>query len=268
MKRAFFFVGNKRSGTSLLVRLLNLHPEVFCSHESDIAWILYSMFRDPDAHSLPTLGDKGWIEPHLRDDYYGMRCTLESVGGGFLDGRGVLAHDPVETFFQVQANLMEQGSKIQDTFDKPDAWLIGDKKPVQCADPDVRRWIDETFEDVRYLHVVRHPRNCISSMHELGLVPWWENALELVEQMWADHERWALSIPSSRRLTLRYEDLVDSPERSMGSVFRFLGVDAMSTDMIGEVQREVKPQNNRTLVDIPYTQPVRLLMETYGYEAT
>ena len=28
-----FFIGNKRSGTSLLVRLMNLHPEVFVTHE-------------------------------------------------------------------------------------------------------------------------------------------------------------------------------------------------------------------------------------------
>ena len=34
--KTVFVVGNKRSGTSLLVRLLNAHPGVYVSHESDI----------------------------------------------------------------------------------------------------------------------------------------------------------------------------------------------------------------------------------------
>jgi len=36
MTRPLFLVGNKRSGTSQLVRLLNLHPKIFVAHESDV----------------------------------------------------------------------------------------------------------------------------------------------------------------------------------------------------------------------------------------
>src|SRR5947209_8001096 len=46
MPRQVFLMGNKRSGTSLLVRLLNLHPEVFASHESDILWILFQARKE------------------------------------------------------------------------------------------------------------------------------------------------------------------------------------------------------------------------------
>jgi hypothetical protein len=44
MSYPLFIVGNKRSETSQLVRILNLHPQVFEYHESDISWILYQFY--------------------------------------------------------------------------------------------------------------------------------------------------------------------------------------------------------------------------------
>ena len=40
-----FIIGNKRWGTSQLVRMLNLHPLMFVSDESDISWILYQFYN-------------------------------------------------------------------------------------------------------------------------------------------------------------------------------------------------------------------------------
>ena len=39
--KPLFIMGNKRSGSTLMTDLLNSHANVFVSHESDIAWILY-----------------------------------------------------------------------------------------------------------------------------------------------------------------------------------------------------------------------------------
>ena len=39
--KPLFIIGNKRSGTTLVTDLLNSHPNVFVSHEADIAWILF-----------------------------------------------------------------------------------------------------------------------------------------------------------------------------------------------------------------------------------
>jgi hypothetical protein len=71
MIRPLFIIGNKRSGTSQLLRVLNLHPRVFVSHESDIAWILYQFHR-----GQPFRG-------HAWDSDRGMRLTLE-IGGHLL----------------------------------------------------------------------------------------------------------------------------------------------------------------------------------------
>lgn len=48
--RPLFIIGNKRSGSTLMTDLPNVHPRVFVSHESDIAWILYQAREGwPDA---------------------------------------------------------------------------------------------------------------------------------------------------------------------------------------------------------------------------
>lgn len=39
--KPLFIMGNKRSGSTLMTDLLISHANVFVSHESDIAWILY-----------------------------------------------------------------------------------------------------------------------------------------------------------------------------------------------------------------------------------
>jgi LPS sulfotransferase NodH len=46
-----FVIGSKRSGSTLAVNLLNAHPRVFASHESDSLWILYQARNGPPATS-------------------------------------------------------------------------------------------------------------------------------------------------------------------------------------------------------------------------
>ena len=42
--RHVFVLGNKRSGTSLLTGLINFHPQVFLSYETDAVWMIYRLY--------------------------------------------------------------------------------------------------------------------------------------------------------------------------------------------------------------------------------
>jgi len=53
MTKAVFIVGNKRSGSTQLMALLNLHPNIFVSNESDIIWILYRFHNNQDIVPYP-----------------------------------------------------------------------------------------------------------------------------------------------------------------------------------------------------------------------
>jgi hypothetical protein len=112
MTRPLFIIGNKRSGTSQLVRLLNLHPQVFVSHESDIIWILYQFH-----HGLP-------FRAHPWDSDKGMRLTLQLCGHWLRRGQS-----PRQNALAVQCALMEAGSPWLPPQKKTNLLWIGDKKP-------------------------------------------------------------------------------------------------------------------------------------------
>ena len=65
--KPLFIIGNKRSGSTLTTDLLNSHPNIFVSHESDIAWIL---FQAND-------GKPERYKPHPLDSTLMMSSTLE-----------------------------------------------------------------------------------------------------------------------------------------------------------------------------------------------
>ena len=68
--RPLFLVGSKRSGSTLLANLLNVHSQVFVTHEADPAWILYQLFS---GRSKP-------LERYADDDAKGMIASLEECG--------------------------------------------------------------------------------------------------------------------------------------------------------------------------------------------
>ena len=140
MIRPVFIVGNKRSGTSQLVRVLNLHPQVFVSHESDIIWALWQFARGEP------------FQAHPWDSDVGLRHTLETCGHLFRREQS-----PCENFLAVQQRLMEIGTPFLPPQKKTEVLWIGDKKPFQHTDPQVLDFIIEHFPDAHFLHIVRHP---------------------------------------------------------------------------------------------------------------
>ena len=78
--RPLFIIGNKRSGTSQLVRILNLHPEIFIAHESDIIWILHQFYRqEPFDYSIYTLASPDVRVPrHVERPTFVWKSRLKS----------------------------------------------------------------------------------------------------------------------------------------------------------------------------------------------
>jgi hypothetical protein len=107
MIRPLFLVGNKRSGTTQLVGVLNLHPQIFVSHESDVAWILYQF------HTEQTFRGHPW------DSQRGMWVTLKNAGHLLRSEAS-----PRENFIAVQMAAMEAGNPWQGRQRKTDLQWI------------------------------------------------------------------------------------------------------------------------------------------------
>lgn len=102
----------------------------------------------------------------------------------------------------------------------------------------IARFLADLYPEARFLLLVRHPEDCIASARAtssfglakglLGEVGGPEQFLRIWAELAADFlDDWG----DLHRLSLRYEDLVASPEETLASVGRFLGIPPGSFDL-------------------------------------
>jgi Sulfotransferase family len=228
--RPLFIIGNKRSGTSQLVRLLNLHPRVFVSHESDIVWALDQFSRERPFQAHPWDSDRG------------LRHTLEICGDLFRRERGAR-----ENFMAIQQRLMEAGTPFLPPQKKAGLDWIGDKKPFQHTDPQLLAFILEHFPDAHFLHIVRHPFEVAMSSARFNETAngdfWLGLSLEEKVARWTFHEQQVLRLRGKlpdRVHSLRYEDLCRRTEEELARVFQFLDLTA-DPAALREAARQTRP---------------------------
>jgi hypothetical protein len=193
--RVVFVEGAPRSGTTLLISLLAVHPEIAAivgeSHLFDRG--VRCLF---DNHEL-TDTDHTYLANYL------SREDLRDAVRDLCDRVLVTMHDRV----------------------KPEASLVAEKTPARrdgYAQALSRKL--ECYPDARYLHVVRDREQVVRS---LGRAPWargtdadfaehWRSAVETARATLGGHGGY-LEIP--------YGDLAADPSAAMAGVFEWLGVD-------------------------------------------
>jgi hypothetical protein len=147
----FFIIGNGKSGTTWLMRLLNFHPEVLCRGEG-------------------RLFEKDWHRPDLRD-------TETNTPPRSL--YGALYHSE-DLRLWVQRSVWSKSGEMEDYFDKLSGLaieyflerelaktskkLVGDKTPT--TSPDVIKEIHRLCPGSKVIHIIRDGRDIeVSWMH-------------------------------------------------------------------------------------------------------
>jgi hypothetical protein len=274
--KPLFIIGSKRSGSSFLVDVLNQHPQVFITHESDVIWILYQIYRDiPDRfHTYPL------------DEGKGMWATLDECSEilGSIPSNTSGERTIFQTFYRMLAHINEHGRGKRDhprMWDYPQkkknlAWL-GDKKPVQYSDPEIQSFLNDVFPEAHYIHLIRNPTFVVASMMEAAetwndpAVPgyWKESAQQLLER-WATHEEWVLQVKSrlpNKIHTLRLEDLSEDPVHITSETFKFLDLE-LSSEIEELVTNWVwkSPNERHQSFDLTISPRAHQIMRSYGYE--
>lgn len=196
----FFIVGCPRSGTTLLRRMLDAHPDVAVAPET---FFMRHFWEQRDAY-----GDLSHdaVLDQLVDDLTATPA-FEELGLEEDAFRAAVHRAPRrwKTVFRV---LLQQFAE------RRDARFVGEKTPNHVLSiPTLHRW----FPEARFVHLVRDPRAVSNSWRT---VPWsseyrWRDAEVWVEFVEAGREAEASGAPVT---SLHFEALVRSPEEELRAV--------------------------------------------------
>lgn len=250
--KAFFIVGHKRSGSTHLMNLLNLHPKIFVSNESDVIEILYRFHKDETFVAHPWSGESD------------IKRGMEKCGNILSKN-----NTPAENFYAFQKCFMKS---YQPYLIKKSLIWVSDQKPSHNADPTLVYFILDIFEDVRFIHLVRHPfpvavsaKNFAVGHPERG--SWANNTLEEVVELWTQCEKNVLELkrnPKASVLDVKYEDLCIHTEKVLTGIFRFLDLN------LNEVNMKLaswKTKNTiRSIPKILCSNETVSIMAKYGYK--
>ena len=229
-REKFFILGHARSGTTLLMRLVRLHPEVHCNYQAHFFTrrpLLKSLVDTPEAEEWLTRKSNRWN--HGRDlSPLVLRAAADII---------------------MERDAARVGARI-----------VGDKSPSSVIHGQAVRDLHAVYPDARIVYIVRDGRDVIISERFRNFVEESKfltaedkriiSDLRLDSAPFNDGRRsiftetfirrtasdWANDLQEtedeSRRLFgdnfygLRYEDLLERPFNEMKKVWEFLGVKA------------------------------------------
>jgi len=210
----YVLLGFPRSGTTLLARLLNGHPDVSCP---------------PETFALTAAGR-----------FLSEQSRVEGPPIGVLSGLGMLGFGAED----IIAPLRDMVFGFQDK-------IAGDR-PVWVEKTAANTFHIEALEPlfaghVRYIYLVRNPLDVVASNMDLAdnmgaqlsdlfaLTRGYDIPQEGILRAWIDRTK-ALDDFASRHAedchTLRYEDLLEDPQATLGALMAFMGLG-------GDVQTQI-----------------------------
>lgn len=226
LPRAVFVLSPPRSGSTLLRVVLGGHPQLFAPPE------LYLLSFDTLAERAETFSGRN-----------------QFMNEGLLRAMMELRDIDAETAQAELDRLTNAGGTTKQTYE----WLqtqlgdraLVDKTPHYSFNPHCLQRAELDFDRPLYIHLQRHPYGVISSIVEArldlllaGQVEGAELDLapeEIAELVWLISQRHILSfletIPSDRQHFVQFEDLVTSPEETLGDLCQFLGLE-LHPDML------------------------------------
>lgn len=226
----FFIFGHARSGTTLLMRLIRLHPEVHCNYQAHFFTrrpLLKSLVDTPEAEEWLTRKSNRWNRG--RD----LSPLVLRAAADFIMERDAAAHGKRIVGDKSPSSTIH-GQVIRDAYTLyPDAkiiYIVRDGRDVLVSER-FRNFVEEskflTAEDKRILSDLRLDPVSFSDGRRSIFT---EVFIRNIARRWADDlteiDAEARRLYGENYISLRYEDLLAHPFEEMARLWRFLGVDA------------------------------------------
>jgi hypothetical protein len=243
-REKFFVFGHARSGTTLLMRLLRLHPEVHCNYQAHFFTrqpLLKSLVDSPQAEEWLTRKSNRWN--HGRD----LSSLVLRAAADFI----------------MERDAAKEGKRI-----------VGDKSPSSTIHGQAVRDMHAVYPDAKLVYIVRDGRDVLISERFRNLVEeskflkaedkriieelrkdqtpftngtqsiFTENLIRRVAKGWVTNvqetEEEGKRLFGSNYCSLRYEDILEHPFEELTRLWKFLGVKKIDASLEEKIKAEME----------------------------
>lgn len=240
----FFIFGHARSGTTLLMRLVRLHPEVHCNYQA------HFFTRQPLLKSL--------VDTAEGEEWLSRKSNRWNRG-----------RDLSPVVLRAAADfIMERDAA------KEDKRIVGDKSPSSTIHGRAVRDMHAVYPDAKLVYIVRDGRDVLISERFRNFVE--ESKFltsedkRIIAELSKDHTQftngsrsiftetfmrrvakgWVTNLQEivvegkrlfeNHYLTLRYEDLLERPFEELVRLWEFLGVEKVDKSLAKEIKAEME----------------------------
>ncbi|MFQ5617128.1 MAG: sulfotransferase, partial [Anaerolineales bacterium] len=261
----FFVYGHARSGTTLLMRLVDAHPAIHCSRQAHFFTrppFLHGLVADPAVAEWLNRGSVRWNRG--RD----LSPVVMRAAADFILERDARRHGARSQSARSQS-ARSQSARSQS------ALIVGDKSPNSLNDGEAVRLTHQIYPDARIIFIVRDGRDAVLSHRFQAFIDAPQHLTLEDRRIRAEFERdpegfrpqtgsstpskslftakglrdyaqgWVRNLQTTSALgrelypgqyyELRYEDLIVNPVAEMKKVWGFLGMDTEFDKIEGAV---------------------------------
>jgi len=242
-REKFFIFGHARSGTTLLMRLVRLHPEVHCNYQAHFFTrqpLLKSLVNAPEAEEWLTRKSNRWNQG--RD----LSPLVLRAAADFIMERDAAREGKMIVGDKSPSSTIH-GQAVRDLHAVyPDAklvYIVRDGRDVLISER-LRDFVEESrflsAEDKRILEGLRKDQNQFMNGTRSIFT---ETFIRRVARGWVTNlqetEAEGRRLFGGHYCSLRYEDLLAAPFIEMTKLWRFLGVKGFDGSLVAEVKTEM-----------------------------
>ncbi len=229
-REKFFIMGHARSGTTILMRLARLHPEVHCNYQAHFftrAPMLKSLVDTPEAADWLSRKSNRWNQG--RD----LSPLVMRAAADFIMERDA-ARQGKRIVGDKSPSSTIHGQVVRDTYAVyPDAkiiYIVRDGRDVLISER-FRNFVEEskflTAEDRRIIEALKVDQTPFTDGRRSIFT---DDFIRRTAKRWVDDlteiESEGKRLYGDRFFSLRYEDLLARPFAEMQKLWAFLGVEA------------------------------------------
>ncbi len=252
-----FVIGSQRSGTSFLYRLIRSYFNI--GFGRDNGNFIRFMKHLPDYGNLENTDN---LRRLLRD-LFGLPDFKKRFRGLHLDIDTFIQNLERRTYAEIIRLFYAEWAYFKD----PNAMRWGGKTPDYSIHAAA---LHQLLPDAKFIHIIRDGRDVALSLFHLA---WGPKDAMLAAQHWQERVQAALAFGrqagASCYLELRYESLVQHPEREFERLFRFIEYEGDVEEVTDRFRREIATTVKRDNFDkwkkqMPRWQ-IRVFEQTAGH---